>query len=80
MALWFVLPSVLCLMALAVRDDVVQPLLCVVCQLLRIGDLWAHVGIDVQEVDAGLVRFVSFLLWDQVPDVTSSSDGLNLLL
>ena len=80
MVLWFVLPSVPCLMALAVRDDVVQPLLCVVCQLLRIGDVWAHVGIDVQEVDAGLVRFVSFLLWDQVPDVTRSSDGLNLLL
>ena len=67
-------------MALAVRDDVVQPLLCVVCQLLRIGDVWAHVGIDVQEVDAGLVRFVSFLLWDQIPDDTGSSDGLNLLL
>ena len=78
--LWFVLPSVLCLMALAVRDDVVQPLLCVVCQLLRIGDLWAHVGIDVQEVVAGLVRFVSLLLRDQISDVTGSSDGLNLLL
>lgn len=50
MVLWFVLPSIPCLMALAVRDDVVQPLLCVVCQLLRIGDVWAHVGIDVQEV------------------------------
>ena len=67
-------------MVLAVRDDVVQSLLWVVCQLLRIGDLWAHVGINVQEVDAGLVRFVSFLLWDEVPDVTGSSDGLNLLL
>ena len=67
-------------MALAVRDDVVQPLLCVVCQLLRIGDLWAHVGIDVQEVDTGLVRFVYFLLRHQIPDVTGSSDGLNLLL
>ena len=42
-------------MALAVRNDVVQPLLCVVSQLLWIGDLWAHVGINVQEVDAGLV-------------------------
>jgi len=26
------------------------------------------VGIHVQEVDAGLVRFVPFLLWDEVPE------------
>ena len=66
--LWSVLPSLLCLPLLAVLDDFQQPLLCVFCQLLGIGDLWVHVGIHVQEVDAGLVRFVPFLLWDEVPE------------
>ena len=59
-------------MTLAVRDNVVQPLLCVIYQLLRIGDLWVYVGINVQEVDAELVRFVALLLRKQVPDVTGT--------
>ena len=66
--------------ALAVRHEVVQPLLCIVCYLLRIGVLWAQIGINVEEVDEGLVRFVSFLLWDKVPNVKGSSEGINLLL
>ena len=68
--------------ALAIRDDVVQPLLCVVCYLLRIGIgvLWAQMGINVEEFDEGLVRFVSFLLWGEVPDVKGISEGLNSLL
>ena len=56
MVLWFVLPSVLCLMVVALSDDVVQPQLCVVCQLPQIDDLWAHVVTNVKEVDAGQVE------------------------
>lgn len=78
--LWFVLPSVLCLMALAVGDDVVQPLICVVCQLLRVRNLRVEMAHDVQDVDSERIGAVSLFLRDEVQEFAGSSDGLNLLL
>ena len=67
-------------MALAVRDDVVQPLLCVVCQLLRVRHLRVEMAHDVQDVDRERIGAVPLFLRDEVQEFAGSSDGLNLLL
>ena len=63
-----------------VGEVLIEHLVGVIHQLLRVCHLRVEMGMNVQGVDYILVGLVALLLRDEVQEFTGSSDGLNLLL
>ena len=80
--LWSVVPSVLYFVSVTPKatNNPLNEVQRVVQQLLGVSHLRVSVGSDVQKVDLEQVQVIALLLWNQVPEFTGSSDGLNLLL